>query len=108
MRVKNQNICVVAEVTSSSVSSSGQKPKAKLRDTFVTQESRTKLVAEAHKASKTEALVNRSERANSLKAIINKHEVTSTAAAAAPPAGIFEPANLLKKGCTFNFFVNCS
>lgn len=62
------------------MSSGGQKPKAKLRDTFVTQESRTKLVAEAHKASKTEALVNRSERANSLKAIINKHETTSTPA----------------------------
>lgn len=79
------NKFAISEVTSNSMSNGGQKPKAKLRDTFVTQESRTKLVEEAHKASKTEALVNRSERANSLKAIINKHETTSTAAAA--PAG---------------------
>ncbi|XP_059483220.1 titin-like isoform X2 [Neocloeon triangulifer] len=77
------------KVSGTSVSPTGsQKPRAKLRDSFVTQESRSKLVAEAQKVSKVEALVNRSERSNSLKAIIKKHENTETTSAPTAPAAV--------------------
>ncbi|CAB3359457.1 Hypothetical predicted protein [Cloeon dipterum] len=51
--------------------SSAQKPKAKLRDTFLKEESRSQIAADTQKKSKTEAVAN---RASSLKAIIKKHE----------------------------------
>ncbi|XP_065334751.1 titin homolog isoform X2 [Cloeon dipterum] len=51
--------------------SSAQKPKAKLRDTFLKEESRSQIAADTQKKSKNEALTNRT---SSLKAIIKRHE----------------------------------
>jgi hypothetical protein len=56
-----------------SASSPPQKPRAKLRDSFITQDTRASSIS-AIKTSKEEALTSRTERSSALRAIIQKHE----------------------------------